>query len=54
MKLWDVRNWEVFEGLQTMSLQLTADSKYFTITGDSGDYCVVLEIKRAFLCCTTL
>ena len=34
-----------FEGLNTKSLHLTADSKFLTIAGLNGDMCVVLEIK---------
>ena len=50
LKLWDVRNWEVFhsaqfKGLSTTSLHLTAVSKYLTIAGDNGDFCIVMEIK---------
>ena len=50
LRMWDVRNWEVFHSAQfsmkPMSLHLTADSKFLTIGGDKGDSnCVVMEIK---------
>ncbi len=49
LRLYDVRSWEMFYSqkyeMVPMSIHLTSDSKYLTISGYEGERCVVLEIQ---------
>ena len=49
IRLWDVRNWDMFystkfHGVSARSLHLTTDSKYLTLSGQTGG-CIVMQIK---------
>ncbi len=49
LKLWDVRNWEMFYStsfhMDPTSLHLTPDAKYLTIGGQYGKQCIVWKIQ---------